>query len=109
MSPRPELREDVERVLNRHTTRMGAVNVVALADQVAVLMTEVRALEGVLKRLLAEPAIEAAAKAHYEAASAFSWERLSPTEQAVARTAAVAAIAAARKVAKTAPEVDDAA
>lgn len=100
MTPRPELREEVQEVLEQYTTRMGAVNVVGLADHLAATIIELRELEGMWKRLLSEPVIEAAAKAHYQAASAFSWERLSTTEQAVARTAAVAALVAARKMAR---------
>lgn len=100
MTPRPELRPAVERVLDRYTTRMGAVNLVALADELTAREAELDALERQWQQLVAPAALEAAARAHYQMASAFSWDRLSTAEQALARTAALAAIVAAKKTAR---------
>lgn len=103
MTPRPEiaeLREAAQEVLARFTTRMGSVNQVALADHVAAVEAELRELEGRWARLIGPHTLEAAARAHYQTASAFSWEKLSTSERALATVAMLAALTTARKVAR---------
>jgi hypothetical protein len=112
MTPRPELREAVREVLEEHTTAHGTYNVVKMADELATLREEVQGWERRWAQLLTMPTLKAAAQAHYETASLFRWERLSPAEQALAKASMLAALVAARKTALSsgrAPEVDDAA
>jgi hypothetical protein len=94
------LREDVREILGEYTTSLNAYNVVGLATELADLRLEVETLETMLEQLTGEAALDAAAKAFYEVAGAFSWDRLETSHQAIVKASMLAGIRAAKKAAR---------